>query len=245
MKILALGNSDTRGAFASGPTWTTVASDLVRASRDEPVTFEEARFSAERLGSAEFAERRTREGSADLVIVPVGTFAFSVGFSWVRIQRLLGKRVAARYRKAEEDFDRRTREPGTSPGRRSSLARRIVRTVIGTQPFTDPRHLTDSYCEILRALARVESADVLVVFYPPEQGRYVSVRNYDEKRRRLIATVSAEALNHRFRVLNCEPLFDDYQGIESLVTEDGFHLERAGHALLGRAVAEPILRPQG
>jgi hypothetical protein len=237
MKILVLGNSDTRGTFVSGPTWTNVARALIAARCDEDVSIDEVRFSAERPGSANFAGQRVAEAAADWVVVPVGTFAFAVGFTWVRVQRIFGKRIAAKYRRAEEVVDQRTRSSGESPGRVSVVLRRMTRAAIGTQPLTTAPRLTEAYCEVLRAVARVETAGVLVVFYPPEKGRYVRNRNYEKLRRGLIEAVSRDAAQHHFSILDSEPLFTEHAGPERLVTTDGFHLEKAGHELLGRAVA--------
>lgn len=240
MRILVLGNSDTQGRFVDGLTWSGVVREVLAARLNEPVSLTEAGFSAVSSAGPVFAERRIRELEPDLVILPLGTFAFTVGFSWKRIERLFGKRIAARYRRAEEAFDRRTREPGNEPPRLNRLARKAVRRAIGTQPLLSQKQLTQNYTEIIHAISRIEDVELVLVAYPPEQGKHVTVRKIERRRAEFIAGISAAARQHRYIVVDSAPLFAAASPEAELLTADGFHLQRAGHELLGTAVATAI-----
>lgn len=73
--------------------------------------------------------------------------------------------------------------------------------------------------------------------YPAERGRGVVGGDIAARRQRFRAAVHAEAEAHRYPFLaNAETLGDS----GAFVTEDGFHLSGAGHARLGRAVAEAV-----
>src|SRR6185436_9071833 len=85
--ILVLGNSDTRGDFAAGETWPGVAAAIVQAATGEPANVTERGYSATRPEAAAFAEASARELRPDIVVIPLGTFAFTVGFTWVRVER--------------------------------------------------------------------------------------------------------------------------------------------------------------
>ena len=239
MNLLVLGNSDTRGKFAPGPTWTQVARERLSAA-DPGLVFAERGFSPIGDSATAYVERFLAEYRPDMVVLPLGTFAFTVGFTWPRIQRLLGRRIAARYRRAEEAFDTRTRPTGTPPGRLNTLVRKSARRVVGTQPILSRAALEAAYTRVLDALARLEDLDVLLVAYPAERGRLVKVRRIAEERQRFLDTIATIAARRHFRLLDSAPLFAGREDEDEIMTADGFHLERAGHALLGEAVAAAL-----
>lgn len=244
MEILVLGNSDTQGRFVDGPTWSAVLRDALAAALNEPVSVTEIAFSAVSASGAAFAERKARELRPDVVVLPLGTFAFTVGFTWKRIERLFGKRIGARFRHAEEVFDRRTRESGDEPHRMNRVARKAIRRLVGTQPLISQAALTRNYAEIIGAIARVEDVDLVLVAYPPEQGGHVSVRNIDRKRAAFLEDIRKEALPRHYTVLDSAPLFSRAPAGDDLITADGFHLQRRGHELLGSAVAAAVAARQ-
>lgn len=239
MRVLVLGNSDTRGDFAAGETWPAVVAAALSAGKGRECLLREVPFSAIAPGAPEYAVRKVTEFDADLVILPLGTFAFSVGFAWVRVRRLFGKRVAERFRRAEEAFDTRTRPAGRVPGRFNTFTRRAIRRLLGTQPLTSRAALGESYRTLLQALARAEGIHVLVVAYPPEQGKLVKLPDLGEQRKAFLAEVAAAARRHHFFLLDTAPLFQA-RPAEPLITPDGFHLQAGGHRLVGEAVARAI-----
>jgi hypothetical protein len=235
LRVLVLGNSDTRGEFAPGPTWTQIAQS--RLPSDE---FVERGFSPIGETAPAFVERLVQQHEPDLVVLPLGTFLFTVAFTWPRVRRLLGSRLASRYRQAEEAFDAKTRPVGEPPGRLNTFARRSARRLLGTRPIVRRHELEAAYERVLQVLARHEDLDVLLVAYPPERSRLVKVRRIDEERAAFLSHVGAFAAQRHFRLLDSEPLFAARSGDPQIMTADGFHLERQGHALLGAAVAAAI-----
>lgn len=240
MRVLVLGNSDTRGDFAPAPTWTQVARDRLNADGASHEFFERG-FSPIGDTATAFVDRVVAEHEPDLVVLPLGTFLFSVGFTWPRVRRVFGGRIAGRYRKAEEAFDTKTRPTGAPPGRLNTFARRTARRLLGTRPIARRKELEDAYARVLQTLARHEDLDVLLVAYPAERGRLVKVRRIERERALFLRSVGAEAARRHFRLLDSAPLFASHESDPDIMTADGFHLERAGHELLAEALAAAIV----
>lgn len=246
MKILVLGNSDTAGTLAGARTWPQVASDLLSAQGVAVTEINEIRFSAVGERAAEFAERKVREFEPDLVILPIGTFAYTVGFVWVQVRERFGVRAATLYRRLEGGFERHTGSGGggSRTSTRSAInraGRRLVRAVIGTRPLTTQEELTGSYRQILRAIARIETVEVLVVNYPGETGPLAKKKlSTPDRRLRFLADIRKEAEAHHYRMLIADEAFAAHpEG--SLITPDGFHVSAAGHRVLGEAAAAVIM----
>ncbi len=238
MKVLVLGNSDTEGVFSGGETWTQVLRQ--RLSTPDAANVTEVRFSPNGARAAAFAERTAREFEAEVVILPVGTFAFTVGFVWVRVGSLFGARAARWYRRFEGGFDRRTRTPGAKSSGVNRLGRRTARALLGVQPMIDAKSLAESYCEVIRSLARIEQTRVVIVVYPPEEGPYLIKGNLAEKRSRFLAAIEFKSAMHHYQVIKAEDVFSPRDGDEPTTTPDGFHLNAKGHLLLGEAVAGAV-----
>jgi len=240
MQILVLGNSDTRGDFAAGQTWPWVAAAVLEADDGSPVSVVERGYSATRPEAAAYAETVARELRPDVVVVPLGTFAFTVGFTWVRVQRLFGKRVARWYRKTEAAVDVHTRDTARQPNRLGSAARTMMRRTVGTQPMTSWSALAGNYVEVIRALARVEDVEVLLVAYPPERGSSVTNRKAEDQRLRFLAAVGEEAARRHYRLVDSRSAYLDAPDPAELYTPDGFHSSLAGHVVLGTLVGKAV-----
>jgi hypothetical protein len=240
MDLLVLGNSDTAGLFSGGDTWTQVLRQRLNGSGADVNTVTEIRFSPNGAGAAAFAERKARELESDVIILPVGTFAFTVGFVWVRVRSLFGSRVAGWYRRIEDGFDRRTRMPGAKSSGINRFGRRAVRAVLGAEAMVSAESLAESYCAVLRSLARVEEAQVVVMVYPPEEGPYLVRGDLMKKRSLFLETIEAEAARHRYPVVRAEDVFSHRPDGAPMTTPDGFHLNAEGHRLLGEAMAGAV-----
>jgi len=237
VRILVLGNSDTAGMYTDAETWPAVVAARLAARGLQDVTVVERPFWALNPRAPTIAVERAQETGADLVVLPLGSFAFTVGFAWVRVRRLFGERAARRFRAAEASFDNRTRRRNGIRASANRLSRGVARSLIGIEAPHSVEETAAAYVAVLRALSRVETLDVLVVEYPAERGRGVVGGDIAARRQRFRAAVHAEAEAHRYPFLaNAETLGDN----SAFVTEDGFHLSGAGHARLGRAVAEAV-----
>ncbi len=246
VKILVLGNSDTAGEFVHAKTWTRVAADVVTEQSGETAEITEVRFGAIGARAAEVAERKVREFEPDLVILPAGTFAYTVGFVGVQVRHRFGKRAGRLYKRLEGAFEQRTGsgnggQPGGAKAALNHAGRKLARTVIGARPLTTQEELTEGFRQVLHAIARVEAVDVLLVAYPAETGRLANKKLATPARRmRFLADIRQAAEAHHYRLLVADRQFAAHpEG--SLITADGFHLNEAGHRVLGEAVAAAIL----
>ncbi|MEP7214674.1 MAG: SGNH/GDSL hydrolase family protein [Anaerolineaceae bacterium] len=245
MKILVLGNSDTAGMFAGASTWPRVAAELVYGQGVAVTEFNDVSFSAVGALGAAFAERKVRELEPDLVILPIGTWPYSVGFVWVQVRERFGVRAAKLYQRLERSFETRTGSGGGSPSPSKSTinraGRRFARTLIGARPLTTQEELTENYRQILRAIARIEAVEVLLVDYPAETGPLAKKKlSTPARRTRFLADIREEAEAHHYRLLVADDAFAAHpEG--SLITPDGFHLNEAGHRVLGDAAAAVIM----
>jgi len=237
VRVLVLGNSDTAGMYTDAETWPAVVATELAARGLGDVSVVERPFWALNPRAPTLAVERAREAGADIVVLPLGSFAFTVGFVWVRVRRLFGERAARRFRAAEASFDSRTRRRGGIRAGANRLSRQALRTLIGIEAPHSVEETAAAYIAVLRALSRVETLDVLVVEYPAERGRGVVGGDIAGRRQRFLAAVRTEADAHRYPLLaSAETLGNN----GAFVTEDGFHLSGAGHARLGRAVAEAV-----
>jgi hypothetical protein len=151
--------------------------------------------------------------------------------------------VAARYRRFEDAVDRNTRRGGPLRRTANRCLRASARTIIGARPLSTQEAVTEGYRQILRALARVEDTDVVVVAYPlpPEDGPAVyRDRANPQRQRKFVADVAAEAAAHHYRMVTNDEWLPGAAGAP-VFTPDKFHLGPLGHQLLGQAVGAAIL----
>lgn len=239
MRVLVLGNSDTAGVFSGGETWTQIVREKLR-DEDGDLVFTDVTFSPLGAQAPGVAARLVRDHEADLVILPVGTFAFTTTFTALRVRRLLGRRVARLYKRAENQFDHSTRQRGAVRDRLNRVVRRTVRTVVGTEPIASPEASAAAYRAVLDALARNERCDVLVAAYPPEAPKFFEGRPAAQ-RAGFLAEIERGVRDHHFRwVLGDDALRDLPPGVE-ILTRDGFHFNAEGHRRHGALVSAAVL----
>jgi hypothetical protein len=227
MRALVLGNSDTAGVFSGGETWTQIVRATLQES-DPELVFTDVTFSPLGTQAPGVAAGLVRDHEADLVILPVGTFAFTTTFTALRVRRLLGRRAARLYKRAENRFDNSTRQRGAWRDRLNRTVRRTVRTVVGADPLASPEASAAAYRAVLDALARDERCDVLVVAYPPEAPKFFEGRPAAQ-RAGFLAEIERGVRDHHFRwVLGDDALRDLPPGVE-ILTRDGFHFNAEGH----------------
>lgn len=239
MKVLALGNSDSLGAHVTGPIWSEVARARLEAEMSEDVTFENIPYSVTGTTAVSYAERKIAEFEPDVVVLPVASYQFTAGFTWVRVQRLFGVRAGRWYRNLEERFEKQTRGRGSLGDGLNRIARATVRRLIGTQPMATRQQVTAAYDELIGALARHEDLGVVLVTYP---GRGAHAQSREAKRERAIffPEVEAMATRHRFGWVNGETAFDRAAPGDVIHSVDRLHFNDYGHEVFGSAVADAI-----
>lgn len=234
MKLLILGNSDTSGLFTAGETWTGIlASGLEKHGLQ--VELIERSFVILNPASARHAERHMRELEPDLVILPVGTAMFTVGFVSKRIEALFGKRAARWYRRMESGFDSRTRDRGTVRNRVNVSARGVVRRVVGTRTMSSEQAVTDGFRAVIDMLARIEETQVALIVAAPV-GPQHHRPGAAERRRAFLEQVRGAAAAHHFTWIEAEHAYPPAISDLDIKNRDGLHQTPAGHRMLGEYV---------
>jgi len=232
VKVLVLGNSDSSGEMMQGSTWPALLREAIEAREAEPVELEEARFSPLGRRGPGYALELVERSSPDLVILPVGTYAFTVGLVKTRLGQLFGPAVESRYSRAERWFDAKTRHRGPAGDRLNRLARRVGRTVIGTSPVSSVEAVTAAYRETFEWMAQAEAVQVVVVTYPPEPGG----RRVRRDRARCFEQLRPRATRLHFAWVDGEREVPPRWRGEKTITPDGFHLSAAGHRAMAAAI---------
>ena len=239
MRVLALGNSDSSGAYISGPTWSQVARIQLEERLGEQVQFDDVPYSVTAPTALSYAEKKIAEAEPDVVVVTLGSYPFTAGFTWVRVRALFGERAGRWYRHLEERFEKETRERGLLRDRINRFARKVVPRVVGTQPMTTREQLTESYRDLFRVLSHNEGLGVVVVTYPG-RGAHAKTRKAIRERAIFFPEMEAVARSHRFAWVDGVKAFDESARGDVIHTGDGLHFNESGHEVLGGAVARAI-----
>lgn len=238
MKILVFGNSDSSGQFVEGRTWTELAEAML-IERDMPdAAVNTVRFSAEAPSAVAYVEKKVTNVEPDAVVLPIGSFAFTAGFVWVRVGSLFGERAGRWYRRVEEGFDSRTRKGGRPRRMLNAAGRRVTRTIIGTKPLSTREAVTRSYLEVLRALSRHENLPVVIITYPGA-GAHARSAKAIAARRLFFAELRAAADGYRYQWVDGPEVFASVAG--PVHGADSLHFNEAGHARLAEVMVDALL----
>ncbi len=235
MKMLVLGNSDTSGQFAAGETWVQILADGLGAGLGRPLEVRQVGFVLLSPASAAYAEREVGDFEPDLVILPVGTAMFTVGFVWKRVETLFGKRAARWFRRTEDRFDAGTRDRGRLRGGVNAAARKTLRRVIGTQPLSNRQQVREGFEAVLAALARTERAQVALIVAAP-RGAHHHRPGAREHRRAFLRAVEAASAHHHFAWIETDGAYAGVSSDAEMKNADGLHQTPAGHRMLGEFV---------
>ena len=236
MRVLVLGNSDTAGLFSGGKTWTAIVQTRLAELISEEIDLKEIPFSVLGQAAPGYAEKKVREVGPELVILPVGTYPWSIGFVWKRVERLLGKRAGRRYKRLEDSFDTGTRNRGALRQRANRSVRSVARRIIGTEPLATRQETTDAFRQVIAAIARVQNTQLVLVAYG-QRGRHHFRGRNAEHRQQYVEEVGAAAREHHFTFLDAKAAYEGISPDVPTTTPDGFHQNQYGHELLGEFVA--------
>lgn len=236
MKILVFGNSDTRGAVVSVPTWP----ELVRQRLDGTVQLVDRQFVPIGDRAPDVAERAAREEQPDIILLPLGEFAFWAETVELRVRRIFGPRVARAFKRSERRFERATARGGLRR-RANALAKWLARHVIGAEGLATPAQVTDTYREVFARLARVENTEVVVVAYPVTPMPALSRPKLRDARARFIADLKREAVQRHFHWIGGDDLIAaaGLTPIEAYAA-DQVHIGEPCHALLADAICAAL-----
>lgn len=242
MKILVFGNSDTRGAVASGPTWP----ELVRRALDhpgEPAELVDRQFVPVGERAPEIAERAATETQPDIILLPLGEFAFWAETVELRVRRIFGLRIAGWFKRNERRFERATNGQSMLKRRANASAKWVARRVIGAEGLATPKQVTATYAETFRRLARIEHTEVVVVAYPVTPMPALQRKRLRDARAAFIAELRSEAAARHFHWISG----DDIIAAAGLTPaqayhEDQVHIGHPSHALFAEAIVASLAK---
>ncbi|MGE0601128.1 MAG: SGNH/GDSL hydrolase family protein [Dehalococcoidia bacterium] len=237
MQILVLGDSDTSGAYTGGTSWPQILQQDLASELGTDVSVRSVGFSALPENAFEFAEKKVGEASPDVTVLVLGSFAFTSGFVWLRVQKLFGKRAGRWYRRWEERFDDATRDDGGRPRRANLSARWLVRHVIGTSTYSTREKVTENYRKVFRALSRFEDMDVVIFAYPGI-GEHARKGKGPALRKKFFADLRSVADDYHFRWVDGAAAFAGLDFAELRL--DDLHFTPFGHGILANAVKEAV-----
>jgi len=238
MHILTFGDSSATGEFSGGTSWPDLLQAKLEAAGRGPLKVTKARLSVVGGSAAEYAEKKVGETSPDVVIITLGTFAFTAPFTWLRVQQLFGKRAGAWFRAIEENFDKRTRDETGTISPLNKFARRVLVKVLPGKTFSTREQTTERYREVFRALARFEDTQVLIMRYPGLT-QYPKGSKMPAQRERFLADMKAAADTHRYAWIETKAAFGDADA--NAVHSDAVHLNTMGQLYLANALESAIL----
>jgi hypothetical protein len=243
MKLLVFGNSDSKGGLVVGAPWPEQMRARLEAETGVPVELRHRGLSPLGEDAAGRAERMVAEAQPDHVVLPLSNFAFAIGFVEPRIERLLGKRAAEAYLRAEHAFEAKTGTTATRRSRINRMARKTLRRAVGTEPHASVEQVANVYIDILHRLSRAEHLQVVALTYPAfgkallKKNRKAETKN--ERFERLVRAVVEE---HRFLWVDGQAAVRQAGLGDAVLAEDGSHLSAVGHALYGQVLASVISR---
>ncbi len=237
MKVLVLGDSDSSGRFLTGKTWPEVLQRSLSERFEQPSEVVASGFSAVAANAHEFAERRVREVSPDAVVLLLGSFGFTATFTWLRVQRLFGKRAGRWYRGIEERFDAGSRTETGAPGKANAFGRTAVRRLIGAKSYSSRQQVSENYRAVFRALSRFEDTEVVVFAYPG-LGKHAREGKGPALRKVFFSEMRAAAAEHHFGWVDGVEIFAG-RDADSMKLDD-LHFNEAAHALIAAAVEAEI-----
>ncbi|MGE3074692.1 MAG: SGNH/GDSL hydrolase family protein [Dehalococcoidia bacterium] len=238
MQILVLGDSDSAGMLTGGASWPQILERDLSDELGSPVSVRSVGFSAMPENAFEFAEKKVREASPDVTVVVLGSFGFTAGFVWLRVQKLFGKRAGRWYRRWEERFDGATRDDGGRPGRVNVSGRWLVRHLIGTGTYSTREKITENYLKVFRVLSRFEDMQ-FVIFAYPGIGEHARQGKGPALRKKFFGDLRAVAEDYHFRWVDGAAAFAGMDFAELRL--DDLHFNPRGHAILANAVKDAVL----
>lgn len=243
MKILVFGNSDTRGAAVSGPTWPELVRRAVSERDGLPAEIVDRQFVPIGERAPDVAERAAREVQPDIILLPLGEFAFWAQTVQLRVRRIFGKRVASWFKNGERRFERATGRRGGIRRRVNRSAKWVARRVIGAEGLATPKQVTETYRETFARLARIENVEVVVVAYPVTPMPAMERGRLREARETFIAELRREAGARHFLWVSGDALIAAARTTpEMAYAADQVHIGEPSHALLADAITL-ALRP--
>ncbi len=247
VRLLILGESDSIGMALLNPAdaWgNRIPVEIANLTGQLPETVH-VRFYSWGEGTMGFLESVLERGPYDAIVISTTKVGFTIFSADNRVRKVLGNRAGDWFKAGVSSFDRHTRrrQPPGLKLRMNRLTHKAARRLIGQGPVTSAAAVADGYVQVFSRLAQLEDVHVVVVAAPPipsdaakrrpnltRDVEWFRTRMRDDARRRHFAHFDTESI--------LPPPGPDR---DALFT-DAVHKSPALHALVGRAVAELVVR---
>lgn len=238
MKVLLLGNSDTRGEAAAGSSWAETAVAPWRAAGIE-VDLVERRFAPIGARAVEIADRYLRETRPDAVFIPLSEYAFWAASVEVQVRHRFGLRAARFYKRLETAFEKLTAGRRGAHGAAHGSVRFVARRLIGVRALASVEEVTATYLAVFSRLAQEEGLDVWVISYPLTPLLARKPPELAQARARFLEELGAAAAARYFHWLDGDAAIAR-AGLtsERAYTADHVHVSAAGRYAIGRMLGE-------
>jgi len=243
MKILVFGHSDSDGSRLTNQAdaWPWLLQRDVSAATGSPVQLVHRLLFAG-PSAARFVERQLESERPDVVVLATSTYSLVVQLVSNRIRERFGAGPANLVGAAERFVDRSAGHLGPTTSRPLLAARQIARRTLGTAPAISLESLLESYDQCLRALARAENVQTIVL----------GGVGYDVKHQRLNPSLNATqdqanlvfermTREHRMDFLIHEQILGGRLAKERYYFADGVHTDERANRLAADAMLPLIL----
>jgi hypothetical protein len=227
----------------SGATWPELVRCAISERDGVEAVLVDRQFVPIGERAPDVAERAVWDAQPDVVLLPLGEFAFWAQTVQLRVRRLFGRRVASWFKTGERRFERATGKRGGIRRRVNRSAKWVGRHVIGAEGLASPKQVTETYRETFARLARIENVEVVVVAYPVTPMPALRQGRLREARERFIAELRREATTRHFHWVGGDELIAA-AGLtpEVAYATDQVHIGEPSHAILADAITA-ALRP--
>jgi hypothetical protein len=177
------------------------------------------------------------EEAPDVVLLPLGEFAFWAETVELRVRQLFGKRAARWFKTAERRFDRATSGRRGVRGSARAGAKWVARRTIGVSALATPKQVTETYRESFTRLARLENTVVVVVAYPETPLPALQKPRLRDARAAFIRDLRREAEMRHFSWMSGDEVIAA-QGLTptEAYAADHIHIGEAAHELFAEAI---------
>lgn len=242
-QLLVLGTSGTAGTGLGpdGHTWAELVREGLAANEGE-VELTLRRFYVHIGNPFEFLERELARIQPDYIALQCTAYPATQKTVAHRVNRLLGKRLADWTEARVLTVDKATRRKGPVRHRVNRAGHIVARRVVGTAPMVPYRSLVDGYLKAIDRVARVESAQVVVIGTgAASPGHQRNNREVDQIKERFDGELSAAAKRkHLAWVSSAEATRD--AGAPEDVFVDMLHKGQGWHDAVAARVLAAFLR---
>lgn len=246
MRVTVLGQSASAGNGLADTSlaWPWLMKAAIEEHTGGPIELTHVSVVANGPRAVDYAMGKVESSSPDLVILVVGSYLCAVALVSEQVRHRFGARAHRWYQSLERRFDKTTRPKGGVPGRTNSLARRIVRKVIGARPYATVEDVAGCYEEMLRRLASREGLQVVVMF-EPSWPAWIDAENKGAIAAwtGVVPRTKAAAEHHHFPWAESNPIYSTAPDREALYMPDGVHKTIEGHRYQADALIPVMLDP--